>query len=116
MKSAISLELIGDDANPSRPFIRPWIARITGFDDRYGLARQFLSYQTKDYSRANSVGSRGIYAHYILAPGLYEVSDRVSWKRTHRYFLQVSEDGSKSQISEDEVKRCLQNTNSASTS
>lgn len=67
---------------------RPWIARITGTDPTYGLARTFLEGQI-DYSQANSVGSRGVYLHFFLEDGVYEVSEHVSWKRTRRYFIVV---------------------------
>jgi hypothetical protein len=52
-----------------------WAAEITGRDPRYRYARKFLSYK-KDYSEANSKGSRGVYAIYILDDGkIYEVKD-----------------------------------------
>lgn len=46
----------------------------------------------KDYSRANGLGSRGVMALYLLAPGrLYEVCSPESWKRVDRYHCRVEE-------------------------
>ena len=65
---------------------RPWVARITGTDPRYGLQREFLRGQ-KDYADANSVGSRGVYVYYPLPPGVYEVQELISWSKVRRYFV-----------------------------
>src|SRR4030042_1894631 len=61
----------------------PWVARITGTDPHFGLARQFVRC-TKDYSEANSMGSRGVRGFYVLDSGIYEVNRRVSWKQIRR--------------------------------
>jgi hypothetical protein len=67
----------------------PWIAEIIGTHPKYGLGRKFL-FGVRDYSRANSTGSRGIATTYDLAEGvLYEISDPASWARTERYFAVV---------------------------
>lgn len=66
---------------------RHWVAEITGLDSKYGFKRKFLS-QKKDFSKSNSVGSRGVYANYMLEYGkVFEVSAPKSWRRTDRYFL-----------------------------
>ena len=75
-------EMMGRDKSPS------WVARITGLDDKYGFAREFQRGQ-KDYSRANSIGSRGIYEYFALPDGIYEVHERLTWRRTRRYFIKV---------------------------
>lgn len=68
---------------------RPWVAEITGKDAKYGLARKFVD-GTRDYSRANSKRTRGVYTTYTLVPGrVYECSDPRSWSRTERYFARV---------------------------
>lgn len=70
-----------------------WVAEITGPDEKYGLARSFLRCKM-DYSKANSKGSRGIFAEYILSQGkIYEVKEQESWKRSSRYFCTVSDEG-----------------------
>ncbi len=67
---------------------RPWVARITGTDATYGLAREFVHGQI-DYSRANSKGSRGVYLYFPLKDGVYEVKKHLTWKKDRRYFLRV---------------------------
>lgn len=84
---------------------RPWVARVTGLRRDGSFERQFLEGR-KDYSQANSVGSRGIYYHYHLPPGLYEVNHPETWKRCRRYFARVA-GGILSEITEEEVRRCL---------
>lgn len=86
---------------------RPWVARLTGLDPKYGFAREFLSGQ-KDYSLANSVGSRGVFVYYPLKPGVYEVNERLTWKKTRRYFIRV-EDAQIEEITKDEVLAWLTN-------
>lgn len=68
---------------------QPWMARITGLDKKYGFGREFLHGQ-RDYSKSNSIGSRGVYEYFALSDGLYEVHERPTWKRTRRYFIQVA--------------------------
>lgn len=105
---AFSMELIGDDQAqharairkgicPARDFNprlfdgrSPWLARIKGLTVDGVFEREFLHPQ-KDYSGANSVGSRGIIAWYFLAPGIYEVNQRVNWSRWDRYFISVED-------------------------
>lgn len=88
------------------PAARAWCAEIAGTDPKYTYARRFLKPQY-DYEHANSVGSRGVYAFYILAEGgIYEVSSPQSWQRTDRYFC-VVENNKIRRISEQEVTQCL---------
>lgn len=120
MYALLKLEAIGDNiVKMSRqPLVataggglkkRQWIARITGLDSQYRFKREFLQSQ-RDYSRANSAGSRGIYEYFFLSPGVYEVSDPKSWGRVDRYFVRATSDGRIQRISEQEVRREL-NTN-----
>lgn len=99
MKAVLELELVGDGVPHSINNPRPWVARILGPDEQYGLEREFVHRQATDYTRANSVGSRGVYAYYALGPGLYEIQRpiRQRWLarrsfchvQTERYFIQV---------------------------
>lgn len=71
---------------------KPWVAEITGRDPKYGLARSFLA-GSRDYSRSNRPGTRGIYTTYVLEPGkVYEINDPHSWGKTCRYFARVAPD------------------------
>lgn len=116
---SLSLEVFGDDVtamwraythwmsredaellNPKIP--QPWVARIDGRDQRYGYRRTFERGR-KDYSRSNSVGSRGVYLHFALHPGLYEVYERTSWRGSRRYFLRVDDSGHKVELAKSDV-------------
>lgn len=88
---------------------RPWVARLTGLSDKYGFEREFIHGQ-KDYRDANSVGSRGVYEYFPLPPGMYEVHERLTWKKTRRYFLKV-EGTEKEEISRAKVIQCLKTNN-----
>lgn len=70
--------------------LKPWVAKVTISAGR--LEREFVRYQMKDYFRANSTGSRGVYLYYVLSDGLYEVNERVSKVRARRHFIYVKGD------------------------
>lgn len=116
----LALEAIGDDVvalnrgiqqgippGPVRRSLdlkprRPWVARITGGCPNWGLERDFVRSQ-KDYSKANSNGSRGVYLYYNLCEGsVYEVNALESWSTTDRYFCRI-EAGALVRITESEV-------------
>jgi hypothetical protein len=79
-----------------------WVAEITGFDPKYKFAREFIRCK-KDYSRANSKGSKGVYEEYILESGrIYDISDKKD-----RYFCMVNEQGDIIKMNESEVIECL---------
>lgn len=132
MRAVLELEFIGADhfaykqfgerVNPSyerrkwqmtKKGMRPWVARITGHDPRYGYAREFL-HPVYDYTRATTTGARGIYLMYGLRPGLYEVNERISWQNHRRWFARV-EGLEMTKITREELEECLNDT-SASTS
>ena len=90
-----------------RPNPGPWIAEITGCSAQYGIERRFLP-SSRDYSDANSKGSRGVYLWFVLKTDkLYQVHARVSWKNTRRYFVAVSEDGEIYELEDEEVDEWL---------
>lgn len=96
------------------PVSRNWVAEIVGRSGRYGYERQFVTCK-KDYTDSNSVGSRGVYAYYIVYDGhYYEVQEPVSWKNSLRYFCTVV-DGEVVQITKEEMEQWL-NAHSESTS
>jgi len=85
---------------------RAYVGQIMGHDGR----RFLLAYLqgNRDYARANSRGSRGIYISYLLAHGpIYKVSAPISWSTTDRYFCRV-ENGSIVKMTEAEVMQCLE--------
>lgn len=90
----------------SRP--RPWVARLTGADVRWGFQRTFIQ-GTSDYTYAARSG-RGTVLYFALAPGLYEYYKPISWKHDERGFLRVDEMGESHPITRQEVLDCLKNT------
>lgn len=86
---------------------RPWVARVVGFNRLRGFQREFISGQ-KDYETANGTGSRGIRLYYFLEPGLYEINQRETWKRVHRYFAAVLDESTLIEISGKDTIRCLE--------
>lgn len=100
INSGLGKKLIGETPSSG------WVSEITGFGTKYKYERQFLK-PKKDYSRANSAGSRGVYAEYILDEGkIYDVLAPINWKHKERYFCKV-EDWKIVRIDEEEVIRCL---------
>jgi hypothetical protein len=122
MRHSLQLEAIGDDrvaffrSHGVRAGRSPWVAEITGVDPRYGFARRFLP-GAKDYSRANRIGSRGVYVCYALEGGrIYEIFELLTRTRTRRYFCRYTKAG-RQVLSAEEVLACLtSNTASASMS
>lgn len=86
---------------------RPWVARLLGIGADGWFMREFLRGQ-RDYSEANSTGSRGVHEYYALTTGVYEVFERRSWIKTRRYFIRVR-DARTREIDQEEAVRCLQN-------
>ena len=106
MKAVIRLELFGRSAiRGIGDYHKPWVARITGITGRGSYKRDFLKPLT-DYGLANSVGSRGIFRYYYLDDGVYEVSERVDWKRVEHYFI-AAHNGEYERIGQMEINRQL---------
>lgn len=59
-----------------------WLARVTGTDPKFGLAREFVRAVERHSSRSGATGTSA----YILGDGLYESSDRDG-----RSYLQVKD-------------------------
>lgn len=82
---------------------KPWVAEIIGYHGKYGFERTFLS-SKRNYSRANSSGSRGVELWFVLESGkVYEVKAPQSWRSVDRYFCRVDDDGDIIRMSKDEV-------------
>ncbi|MGN6107697.1 MAG: hypothetical protein ACTHU0_21485 [Kofleriaceae bacterium] len=70
---------------------RPWVARITGRDAKFGLGREFVEAK-RDYSEATGSGKRGVKLWFLLEEGGYfEVCEWLSARRQRRYFVKVVE-------------------------
>ena len=61
---------------------KPWVAKIT----ENGLT--FMD-SVRDYSKANSIGSRGIFEYYALCDGLYAVNECVRLGESRRYCVEM---------------------------
>ncbi len=62
---------------------KPWIARISGTDSKYGFDREFLSVRMS-YSRSGKTG-RG--EAYITEPGLYQCRDTGQRGNEDRFYV-----------------------------
>lgn len=107
----VTVEAIGDDlAQAGRVFgfkPRNWAAQIFGSNGRGGWVRSFLT-GSRDYSRANSKGSRGIMVSYILEQGpIYEIRAPLTWSSSDRYFARVM-DNVLTRMTDIEVEECLE--------
>jgi len=84
---------------------RAWVAHIASIRGRI-IERRFLR-PNVDFSRSNSVGSRGVYFYFWLEERkIYEVSAPISWRNTDRYFCRV-ENGQRIRMEKDEAEQWL---------
>jgi len=84
----------------------PWVAEIVGLEPRWGFRRVFLRGR-KDYSRSNSIGSRGVYVYYELHEGaIYDIHERTSWRSVDRRYARIG-DGHEVRMTKDEVTAWL---------
>lgn len=90
-----------------RKSLRPWVARITG-RDAHGYVREFV-HSSRDYSEANSIGSKGIYEYYALKPGIYEFNECIALGQARRYFIRV-ERAKITEITREDVEAWLNDT------
>lgn len=84
-----------------------WVARITGRDAKYGLAREFLRGSVSFRDVEDELGARGVFRWYELAEGaLFEVNAPLSWKHADRYFCR-SERGRVVRMTREEIDAAL---------
>lgn len=125
---AVSLEVIGDDTlallrqtqatvgrvsglaaaslfAPGRD-ASPWVARLRGIRSSGKFRREFLRGK-KDYSGANSIGSRGVFLNFALPPGVYQVHQKIAWSNSRTYFA-LSQDGTVCEITQEEAAAWLE--------
>lgn len=70
---------------------RTYAARITGRDQRYGLAREFVPAASRHRSKSGRTGSNS----YLLEPGVYELSDQ-----GRRRYVVVGTDGTVTRLTD----------------
>lgn len=88
---------------------RPWLAEITGRDPDFDLERRFIVPQ-RDYTEANSQGTRGIYSYWTLSVNrVYEAAVPLSHYVTERVFLRSTPEGDTVEITREEVEAWLDN-------
>ena len=98
---------LGDMLTGDAPKSACWVAQIIGFDPKYKYARQFVKGK-KDYTHANSKGSRGVFVYYVLESGyVYEVLSPSTWSRIDRYFCTVTDDGEIQRVDKDYVDQWI---------
>lgn len=91
----------------------PWVAEITAVGKTGVLERRFVK-GLKDYTHANSVGSRGVYMQFILTPGIYEIFDHPKRGQTRHRFARLA-DGKIREITRAEALTWLASATSTST-
>lgn len=87
---------------------RPWVARITGTDPKWGFKREFMR-GVNEYAESNNVGSRKM-RYYHVPPGIYEVCRHVTWTRYEQFFCRVDENGEVEKISREKVMEAINAT------
>lgn len=76
--------------------------------DQDGALRRAVVHGKRDYSRANSRGSRGVYVHYLLDQDtLYWVRARTSWRASEEYFAAVTPSGDIYRLTAEEATEWL---------
>jgi hypothetical protein len=86
----------------------PWVAEITGFRSRgSGFHRRFLTAK-RDYTNANSRGTRGIEFFWELESGpVYEAHWPKNWSKSDRAYLIVDADGVVQYLEREQVEAWL---------
>ena len=84
----------------------PYVAQIINYDFDRAEFNKVHKYGYTDYKFANSTGSRGVYKYYFVEDGIYEIQERISWKKFEHYFVLIK-DGKKTKLDFEEVLNCL---------
>lgn len=82
----MSTEIVLDICTPEG---KTWLARITGPDSRYGVAREFIRPVSRTTSRSGRTGQ----CEYLVGPGVYEQHKGRRSLRHQNGFFQVTSDG-----------------------
>lgn len=88
-------------------YYHPWVAELTGFSDKFNFERKFIK-GAKDYSDANSSGTKGVYMYFFLDNNkIYECCRYLSFLEKERFFIKV-EKGKIERIKPEEVIEWLE--------
>lgn len=79
-------EIILDICTPEG---KTWLARITGPDPHYGVAREFIRAASRSTSRSGRTG----HAVYLVSPGVYERHEARRRLQGGNGFFRVAADG-----------------------
>lgn len=82
----MATEIILDICTPEG---KTWLARITGPDPRYGVAREFIRPVSKVTSRSGRTGR----CEYLIEPGVYERREGRRSLAGDNGFFRVTSDG-----------------------
>lgn len=81
---------------------KPWLARITGYDPKYGYEREFV-HAARDWDSGSASRHRMNYCWTLRLNEVYEAWWPDGGKRSRRAFLRATPEGDVTEISEEEV-------------
>lgn len=100
----LKLERIGNGSPQGGT--NPYCKRIKAVGRDGFIVTEFMKFN-RDYTDANGVGTRGVYDYYILPPGIYEILEAVSWKKSRKYYLFIDDGYSEQEMNYEEAIECL---------
>lgn len=102
-----TLETLGYKTDPEdRVRGGPWVAEVKRHPD--GDFKLDFLHGKRDYSKANSKGTRFVYVHYVLEQDrLYWVQSPQSWRSTIRYYAAVTPSGDVRRLTDEEAQEWL---------
>lgn len=98
---------LGKD-RPRHPFQFPGPCVIRFYKTVEGDISFNQVFGNRDYSKANSKGTRGVYINYVLHENeLYCVKEPVSWRNVDYYYAAITPSGEVVRITESEAREWL---------
>lgn len=93
---------------PDHPFRWPGPCVLRMHRDAEGRVQGDRVWGNRDYSNANSKGTRGVYVNYILEENeLYWVKAPMSWKSVSFYYCAVTPSGELKRITDEDAQEWL---------
>lgn len=97
-----------DDGAQRHPFQRPGPCVLRMYRNKDGRIIGEQIWGKRDYSRANSAGTRFVYVCYVLDENeLYWIKSPQSWRSVSYYFAAVTPTGEVKRISDEEAEEWL---------